>query len=365
MIAIVQSGDLILTVSERYEGLMIVKGNERTPRIRQIAIFRVRREILSKNSPVFERMLNSGDFKETSSNTVQLEGDHVMSMEIWFRAIHHSVDPLYAVPVDELWHVIAAGDKYDLETKVLRSWFANWYDMQKYHDAHKVLYPCYTFDHAKGFMDVSKELVTNLLDISRRRILQRCLSCICSHELCVSQDIPGIVCWCVTDLIAEQFDAAKGRLKSILHHDLSKPVEPLLRLGNCPHVKDNVFGYFRTLLLLGVWPMEDAARTDTIDDILENLEDFRYSPSARCSYCSRDYDKIVKDVREYTQKYFDGLCLDCLDKTKPRTGDSDIDYWKHQEFKEDSWIEGCRIRHKQPSWYFLFMGRKADRELFP
>ena len=168
----------------------------------------------------------------------------------------------------------------------------------------------------------------------------------------------------MTDLIAEQLNAAKGRLRSILHRDLFKPVEPLLRSGDCAHVKDNVFGYFKELLLLGVWPMEDATRTDSMSDILAYLENFDYSPSTQCSSCSRDYKKIVKIVREKTRKYFDGLCLDCLDKTKPRTDDSDIDYWNYQDFKEDSWIKGCRILHKEPTWYFSFMGRKADREVF-
>ena len=161
MIAIVQSGDLIVIVIEHHDNLMIAKGNERVPEVRQKAAFRVRREILSKSSPVFERMLDSGDFKETSSNIIQLEGDHVMSMEIWFRAIHQNVDPLYTVPLDEMWHVIAAGDKYDLDIKVLRTWFANWYHAGCHarYPAEKLLYPCYTFDHAKGFMDASKRLV--------------------------------------------------------------------------------------------------------------------------------------------------------------------------------------------------------------
>ena len=148
----------MVTVIEHHDTLM---GNERTLQIRQTATFRVRREILSKSSPVFERMLDSGDFKETSSDTVQLEGDHVTSMEIWFRAIHQTVDPLYKAPLDEMWHVIAAGDKYDLDIKVLRTWFANWYHVGYYalYPAEKLLYPCYTFDHAKGFMYASKRLV--------------------------------------------------------------------------------------------------------------------------------------------------------------------------------------------------------------
>jgi len=47
-----------------------------------------------------------------------------------------------------------------------------------------------------------------------------------------------------------------------------------------------------------------------------------------------------------------------MDKSKPKTGDIDQDYWDHD--KERNWDYGCRIRHGQPTWYFSFMGRKAD-----
>ena len=169
----------------------------------------------------------------------------------------------------------------------------------------------------------------------------------------------------LTNLTAEQLNAAKGRLKTILHRDLFKPVEPLIRSGNCTHVQANVFGYLKRLLLTSVWPIEDATRNNTIEDLLDNLEDFRYTPAAgSCSVCSRDYETIVERVRMFTETYFDGICLDCLDKSRPRTGDFDMDYWKHQEFREDAEILGCRVKHKQPTWYFSFMGRKADRDLF-
>ena len=64
-----------------------------------------------------------------------------------------------------------------------------------------------------------------------------------------------------------------------------------------------------------------------------------------------------------TGAYYDGMCLDCMDRLKPKTGDGDDDYWQHNNFRdEDGWFEGCRIKHKQPSWYFSFMGRKEDKD---
>jgi len=40
------------------------------------------------------------------------------------------------------------------------------------------------------------------------------------------------------------------------------------------------------------------------------------------------------------------------------SGDVDEDYWTHDLQK--NWSDGCRIYHKQPTWYFSFMGRKTD-----
>jgi len=55
---------------------------------------------------------------------------------------------------------------------------------------------------------------------------------------------------------------------------------------------------------------------------------------------------------------FHGLCLDCMDRSKPKTGDVDRDYWTH-DFK-DEWDVNCRIQHGQSTWYFSFMGRKSE-----
>ena len=38
---------------------------------------------------------------------------------------------------------------------------------------------------------------------------------------------------------------------------------------------------------------------------------------------------------------------------------------KHNYLNEDDWIVGCRVDgHKEPTWYFSFMGRK-DKGRFP
>lgn len=49
--------------------------------------------------------------------------------------------------------------------------------------------------------------------------------------------------------------------------------------------------------------------------------------------------------------------IDCISLSHPKLADHDEDYWHHASLNVP-WDKGCRIRHKQPSWYFSFMGRR-------
>ena len=101
-----------------------------------------------------------------------------------------------------------------------------------------------------------------------------------------------------------------------------------------------------------------------VNDILDALENFSYQPAViTCSWCIQDYTGMMDSAVKKTRKYFDGLCLDCMDPSKPKTGDEDSDYWQHNELREGEWDSGCRVNHGQPTWYFSFMGRKERRDL--
>ena len=98
-------------------------------------------------------------------------------------------------------------------------------------------------------------------------------------------------------------------------------------------------------------------------EILQRLEKFKFeAKSSACGTCRQDYKGKVTGIKKYVAGYFDGLCLDCLDRSKPKLGDADMDYWRHNDVKEHEWVTGCRFRHKQPTWYFSFNGRKEDRD---
>ena len=102
----------------------------------------------------------------------------------------------------------------------------------------------------------------------------------------------------------------------------------------------------------------------TVNNILDRFDNFSYTPAANaCSTCQQDYEGQVDRSTQFVREYFDGLCLDCMDKSKPKTKDEDTDFWAHNELTLGSWDRGCRIKHGEPTWYFSFMGRKERREL--
>lgn len=99
--------------------------------------------------------------------------------------------------------------------------------------------------------------------------------------------------------------------------------------------------------------------------ILQRLNKFSFEAKIKaCFRCRTNYKTIVNDAQNKTRSYFEGLCLDCMDKTKPVTGDADKDYWQHDSLGESDFIGGCRCGHHQPTWYFSFMGRQEVMHRF-
>lgn len=111
----------------------------------------------------------------------------------------------------------------------------------------------------------------------------------------------------------EQLNAAKSRLKTILHRDLYNPIDALLKRAPCackPHV---LFAWEQALAATGVWPLETSFAKSSVNDILRQLEtNFRaaYQPQG-CGlpFCSFSFSEVVRVAVEKTRGYFDGLCL--------------------------------------------------------
>ena len=152
----------------------------------------------------------------------------------------------------------------------------------------------------------------------------------------------------------------------ILHYELFAANEYLLRDASCTSKKQTLYNYEKHLFDIRVWPLEQFRTNTSIKVILDRLKTFTYSPApgACLSFCKRDYASLAEKARVRVKDYFDGLCLDCLDKSQPKTGDLDEDYYRHGLLKESEWPRGCRFHHKQPTWYYSFLGREQDRVSF-
>ena len=157
-------------------------------------------------------------------------------------------------------------------------------------------------------------------------------------------------------------NAARVRLALILHRQLHKTNISLLGV-TCKCKGDTYWGYDKALQTTGIWPFEETSR-DSIHSLLQRLKTFKYKvadKNACIKNCRRNYDKTAQKARLRTEKYFDGLCIDCMNRTKPKLKDHHADFWNYNNFHdEDGWFKGCRVRHKQPSWYYSFMGREED-----
>lgn len=165
--------------------------------------------------------------------------------------------------------------------------------------------------------------------------------------------------------LIEQLNAAKGRLRSLLHIGLFKPNETLLD-AKCDCKEITLFGFEKTLWDLNVWPLEKYAQKKSISALLDNLNSFNYKPlSEVCiKYCRQNFNHLVLSTRSRVESYFQGLCMDCMNHTNLKSGDTDADYWDHNNYDPEDKFLDCRIRHKEPTWYFSFMGRREERDQF-
>ncbi|KAK0513132.1 hypothetical protein JMJ35_004118 [Cladonia borealis] len=341
---IAEDGDLIVEVVQYSEDTWNANSN---PVSEEIAQFRVDRNVLIKASQPLLKMLLDPKWKEANQSVLSLNEGRVVSTEIWLRVIHKATINVI-VPFREIWHLVAAIDYYDLDITKFNPWFAAWYSEcnTQLLKPRELLFPTWRFDHAKGFARWTRYLAYE----EKGHITEANPAKLWSYHL------PG--------RIIQQLNAAKGRLRTVLHRGLFRPCEHLFS-ANCKCRKETLYDYQKHLVDIDVWPLETVFQRTPMNEILDRLEKFNFEAKlSACGACRRDYKSPVEETVEFVRYYFDGLCLDCLNRSKPKLKDPDMDYWRHHTLKEHEWITGCRFRHKQPTWYFSFMGRKEDRDRF-
>ena len=183
-IIIDEDWDLTVEVTEYDKKARDGHGNKLVAQKQQ---FRVRTGVLTEHSTTLAAKVRPSHPTEAQKEFITLYDDSVASMDVWFRILHQS-DLNYDVPLEEMWRLVAACDKYRFKLSMLKPWFATWYqthDINQYYrnwdiSRHRVnqyyanwdissnntvrltprslLYPCWVFDHSQGFMRATRFL---------------------------------------------------------------------------------------------------------------------------------------------------------------------------------------------------------------
>ncbi|PWY78019.1 hypothetical protein BO94DRAFT_626620 [Aspergillus sclerotioniger CBS 115572] len=171
----------------------------------------------------------------------------------------------------------------------------------------EVAFPCYAFDCASACKEVMKTLVyTSTGHIAENN----------STNIKQMHTPPRVL---------QQLNAARGRLRNILHKGLFEKLGEIVAEGSCPF-----------------WPLEESLKHKSIDDIIAQLHLFdptkmRYEEQAskdpdrrepRCCTCGHNWSYVVIVAAARVTKYFDGFCLYYIDSSKNlcEGGDQDDDY---------------------------------------
>lgn len=121
--------------------------------------------------------------------------------------------------------------------------------------------------------------------------------------------------------------------------------------------------YLAALVKIDTFPVDDVIPRASINDIVARLKQFEFDYIPACNRCrSIDWVYVVRKTVAATEAYFDGLCLDCMDRSKPKGKDLDDEYWRHNESMGGRWDTRCRIKHNQATWYVSWLGRDDTRQ---
>ncbi|KAF1951587.1 hypothetical protein CC80DRAFT_204343 [Byssothecium circinans] len=217
--------------------------------------------------------------------------------------------------------------------------------------ARQLALPCYMFNHAHAFSQVTKWLAYNFA----------------GH---ITEKRPQGFKWTHMHLSPPDFvgpmNHARGGLKTTLHRGLWDKVGDLLENGpDCDDCDDwdSVAGrYFAELVRIAAYPLEKVFPKNSITAILQRLDDFSLGRIGDCEHCNTDWSYFIRRAIERTEDNFDGFCMDCMDASRPQRGPTDADYWKGLKSVGGRWDVKCRVRHGQQTWYVSWCGRDEHRQ---
>ncbi|KAI5245535.1 hypothetical protein E4T43_03169 [Aureobasidium subglaciale] len=374
VVIISDSADMVLRVIEYTHPL---KANEDgNGKIKAITDFKVEREVLVESSPFFRELLTTNNFAEAGQTLITLKEHKAASIEAILCAMHGKnqswqlsesgrrvIAQTSKLPVDELWDVAASNQLLMIHFPDLGHWFDHWYKRNgRTTPAEKLLFPCEQFGYAQGFMDATRRLTYEhafVQEYKNKNYPKRHV-----EPRVIRKSLHDSFLFSTTNHQIEMIGAARGSLRTLLQKKIWKPLEAIL-MAECDCRKDTFYDVQLALLRTGGYPvfLQTQKSVNNVCDRFGNFKSYFNQPSTpRCSTCSRDWDAHIEIVVEEVRGNFDGLCLDCMDHTKPVFLDEHEDYWQHLSYNRDGWDLKCRVSHGESTWYHSFMGRADARD---
>ncbi|TKA69161.1 hypothetical protein B0A55_08961 [Friedmanniomyces simplex] len=382
-------------------------GNVGAPRVvtESVAVkvleLKVARGLLATSSTYFAKRLSEDDNNNNSNkDTLEIHTAHATALTLWLKISHSVADTdastTHHITLTDVWHMLAVARKYGFHTRSAgaKAWFASWYAVHSqpppppppqqqqqqqgqgqgrgtpldYRAHQKLLLPCYAFDHAGGFRAATRYLVYR----SMGAIQDRQPAGFFEEKQEEAEEQGGGVMGLDPEILA-QLNAAKARLKTVLHRGLYRPVEALVRHGDCRCRGEVLWAYENLLTRQGCWPLETAwgGGATSVEAFLRRLERIpaKVAQPRTCGgrVCTFGFGDVVARVRVDVMGLFDGLCLDCMASSTPNfpssEGQTDDFYWSKVAFRSGPhWDDGCRVRHHQPTWYFSFLGDRGKMQ---
>ncbi|ORY09380.1 hypothetical protein BCR34DRAFT_589361 [Clohesyomyces aquaticus] len=320
--------------------------------------FTTSRQVIAASSAYFSHVLGL----QPESSIISMENNGLSrAFEIWLRALHNGVGSiptsLQAARVEDVWNVLGVGWTYGFapeHTDAIKPWFIAIYERKFGHGAlspmlaRTMAFPCVMLDHAEGFMKLTKYLVykTN--------------GSMFMHNPSASYEDLTIK----ARLFDGPLTAARTSVQSVLEKELNFPLEKL-HYATCPCRKETAFDYEDALLKIDCWPLEKALKQYPIEEVIGRLRKFEFVPkttSCESKACLRDFKRSVNIAIDRAQQEFQGLCADCVKRSKPAAGRSPEAFLEKNSPYHGCWDMDCRYGHGRGTWFFSWMGPSSVRQ---
>ncbi|RMZ66069.1 MFS transporter [Pyrenophora seminiperda CCB06] len=370
-VSLIQDQDVVLTTEPGLSDLIITiigpTGEDGAKHITDILVA----SDVCKKSPYLKALLDEqpDQTELTFGGKVNSkdDGENKEGTLVWLARLHDLPEQrlrdlgLFEISLIGVWHAMSLWSTHQ-DDKIednLQDWFNIWYDTSMTKAdltipiAQWLAYPCYTFNHAAGYARVTKYLVyENIGHIKQRQ----------------PNDFKGSKQHHIKEReFVDPLNHARGGLRNTLHKSLYSRVGHILRseASLCSCWDAAIGRYLFALTKCNAWPVDDVLNYSSITQVVRRLKAFSYNYTPKCARCrSVDWETIVLKAQSNTLGYFNGMCLDCMHRSKPPCGGGtpDDEYEKRNQSINNRWDTQCRIKHGQPTWYISWLGRPDMRE---